>query len=56
MEATLDHNTRIDAATTEAAHNDLTPPIEATAINIAATHHSSSTHRSSSGYQSQRSQ
>ena len=39
IEATLDHSNRIDAATTGAAHDDLAPPIEATAINFATTHH-----------------
>ena len=36
IEATPDHNTRID---TGAAHDDLAPPIEATAINLTTTHH-----------------
>ena len=31
--------TRIDAATTGAAHNNLTQPIETTAIDLTATHH-----------------
>ena len=39
IEATLDHNTGIDAATRGAAHNNLPPPIEATAINLTTTHH-----------------
>ena len=39
VEADLDHNAGIDAATTGAAHNDLTEPIEATAIDLAMTHH-----------------
>ena len=34
IEVTLDHKTGIDAATTGTAHDDLTPPIEATAINL----------------------
>ena len=38
-EATLDNNTRVDAATTGAAHSNCAPPIEATAINLAVTHH-----------------
>ena len=39
IEAALDHNNGIDAVTTEAAHNNLTPPVEATAINLTVTHH-----------------
>ena len=39
IEATLDHNTGIDAATTGADHDDLTQHIEATAIDLTATHH-----------------
>ena len=39
IEAALDHNPRIDAATTGAARNDFVPPIEATATNLTATHH-----------------
>ena len=39
IEATLDHNTGIDAATTGAAHDNLTPPIEATATDLTMTHH-----------------
>ena len=39
IEATLDHNTGIDAVITGAAHIDLTPPIEVTTINLTATHH-----------------
>ena len=38
-ETTLDHNTRIDAATTGAAHDDHTSPIEVVAIDLTATHH-----------------
>ena len=38
-EATLYHNTRIDAATTAAAHNDCTPPIEVTIMNLTVTQH-----------------
>ena len=40
-EAILDHNTVIDVATTEGAHNDLTQPIKDTATNVAMTHHTS---------------
>ena len=39
LEATLDHSTRIDAATTGAAHNDLTQPTEDTATHLTVTHH-----------------
>ena len=39
VEAAVDHNTGIDAVTTGAAHDNLTPPIEATAIDLAMTHH-----------------
>ena len=39
IQATLDDNTGIDTAITGAAHNDLAPPIEDTAINLAMTHH-----------------
>ena len=39
IEAALDYNTGIDAATTGATHNDLTPHIEATAIDLTMTHH-----------------
>ena len=38
MEASLDHNTRIDAITTEAAHDDLTQPTEDTATDLTMTH------------------
>ena len=38
IEATLDHNTRIDAAITKAAHNDLNQPTEDTARDLAMTH------------------
>ena len=38
-EAAQGHSTVIDAATTGAAHSDHAPPIEATAINLAMTHH-----------------
>ena len=38
-EATQCHNTGIDAATTEAADDDCTPPIEDTAIDLTMTHH-----------------
>ena len=37
IEATLDHDTKIDAAFTGAAHDYCTPPIEATAINLTMT-------------------
>ena len=37
-EAALDHNTRIDATTSGAAHNNCAPPIEATAIDLTMTH------------------
>ena len=39
IETTLDHNTGIDAATKRVAHNDLTQPIGATAIDLTLTHH-----------------
>ena len=39
IEAALDHNTGIDAATAGAAHDNLTPPVEATAIGLTMTHH-----------------
>ena len=39
IEATLDHNTRVDATTTGAAHNDLTQSTEDTATNLTVTHH-----------------
>ena len=38
-EAAQGHNTRIDAATIGAVHDDHIPPLEATAIDHAATHH-----------------
>ena len=38
IEAALDHNSGIDAATTGAAHDNLTPPIEAIAIDLAMTY------------------
>ena len=38
IEATLDHNTGIDAPTTEAAHDDLTQPTEDTATDLTVTH------------------
>ena len=38
MEATLDHNTGIDAATTEAAHDDVTQPTEDTVTHYTVTH------------------
>ena len=37
IEAALDHNTRIDAATTEAAHDNLTQPTEDTATDLTVT-------------------
>ena len=39
IEATLDCNTGIDMATTEAAHNDLAQPRKDTAIDLIVTHH-----------------
>ena len=39
IEAALDHNTGIDAATTEAAHDNLTQPTEDTATDLTMTHH-----------------
>ena len=39
IEATLDHNTGIDAATTGAAHDDLAQPTEDTATDLTVTHH-----------------
>ena len=39
IEAALYHNTGIDAATTEAACNDLTQPMGATAIDLTMTRH-----------------
>ena len=39
IEATLDHNTRIDATTTGAALDDLTQPTEDTATDLTVTHH-----------------
>ena len=41
IKATLDHNTRIDAATTEAVHDDLTQPAEDTATDLTVIHHTS---------------
>ena len=38
IEATLAHHTGIDAATTEAAHDDLSQPKEDTAKDLAMTH------------------
>ena len=35
----LDHNTRIDAATTGAVHDNLAQPIETTATYLATTHY-----------------
>ena len=58
IEAALDCIIEIDAAITEAAHDNLTPPTKDTATDLAMTsshwsYHRSSQHRSSSGYQSQ---
>ena len=39
IEATLDHNTEIDATTTGAAHDDLALPTEDTATDLTMTHH-----------------
>ena len=39
IEATLDHNNGIDAASTGAVHNNLAQPIEDTATYLAMTHH-----------------
>ena len=39
IEATLNHNTRRDAATAGAAHGDLTQPTDDMAIDLAMTHH-----------------
>ena len=55
IEAALDHNTEIDAAITEAAHDILTPPTEDIATDLTVTpliNHicRSFQHRSSSGY------
>ena len=41
IEVTLDHNTRIDATTTGAVHDDLTQPKEDTATDFTMTHHTS---------------
>ena len=38
IEGTLDHNTEIDAATTEVSHDNLTQPTEDTATYLAITH------------------
>ena len=38
-EATLDHNTGINAATTGGPHDDLAQPTEDTATDLAVTHH-----------------
>ena len=38
IEATLDHKTGIDAATTEATHHDLPQPTEDMATDLAMTH------------------
>ena len=40
IEATLAHNTGIDAITTGAAHDDLNQPTEDTATDFAVTHYS----------------
>ena len=39
--ATLDHNTQIDASTTETAHDDLTQPTDDTATDLTMTQHTS---------------
>ena len=39
IEATLDHNTRIDTTTTGAVYDDLTQPTEDTATYLTMTHH-----------------
>ena len=39
IEATLDHNTGVDAATTGAVHDDLTQPTETTATDPTMPHH-----------------
>ena len=39
IEAALDHNTEIDAPTTEIAHDVLTQPTEDTTTDITMTHH-----------------
>ena len=41
IEATLDNSTGIDAATTGAAHDDVTQPTVDTATDITMTHHTS---------------
>ena len=41
VEVTLDHSTRMDTATTGAAHDDLTQPTEVRATDLAMTHHTS---------------
>ena len=38
IEATLDHNTGIDSATTEAAHDDIAQPTEDAATDLTVTH------------------
>ena len=38
-EATLDHNTRIDTTTTEAAHNNLAQHVGDAATDLTVTHH-----------------
>ena len=39
IDATLDHNTGIDAATTKTAHDDLAQPTYDTATDLTMTHH-----------------
>ena len=39
IEASLDHNTEIDAAITEAAYDDLTQPTKNTSTHLTVTHH-----------------
>ena len=39
IEATLDHNTWIEAATSGAVHDDLTQPTEDAATDLVMTHH-----------------
>ena len=41
IEVTLDHNTGIDATTTQTAHDDLTHPTEDAATDLAMTDHTS---------------
>ena len=41
IEATLNHNARVDATTTAAAHDYFTQPTEDTATDLTMTHHTS---------------